>query len=60
MNIFNKSLGFIAYILRRTVFWVGFYIRPPIDWFIGLFSKVGNPPVFNNETFPWSWSVELQ
>ena len=43
----------LAYLFRRLVFWFGFYIRPPIHWFIGRFSKVGNPPVFERDLFDW-------
>ena len=43
----------MGYVFRRLVFWFGFYIRPPIHWFIGLFSKVGNPPVFGRDVFDW-------
>ena len=43
----------LAYMFRRGVFWFGFYIRPPIHWFIARFSKVGNPPVFDNDVFAW-------
>jgi aspartyl/asparaginyl beta-hydroxylase (cupin superfamily) len=43
----------VAYVFRRSVFWFGFYIRPPIHWFVGLFSKVGNPPVFERDVFDW-------
>ena len=48
----------LAYLFRRTVFWFGFYIRPPIHWFIGLFSKVGNPPVFSRDVFDWVVQLE--
>ncbi|MEO0425040.1 MAG: aspartyl/asparaginyl beta-hydroxylase domain-containing protein [Pseudomonadota bacterium] len=47
-----------AYVFRKTVFWIGFYIRPPIHWFIGLFSKVGNPPVFERDVFDWTSRLE--
>tara|TARA_B100000686_G_scaffold329441_1_gene390608 strand:+ start:486 stop:1235 length:750 start_codon:yes stop_codon:yes gene_type:complete len=48
----------LAFIFRRTIFWFGFYLRPPIHWFIGLFSKVGNPPVFQPDTFEWTSRLE--
>ncbi|HEY5679086.1 MAG TPA: aspartyl/asparaginyl beta-hydroxylase domain-containing protein [Pseudomonadales bacterium] len=44
----------LGYLFRRAVFWFGFYIRPPIHWFIGRFSKVGNPPVFDPDVFAWT------
>lgn len=58
MSLLIKCRNFIAFLFRRGVFWFGFYIRPPIHWFIGLFSTVGNPPVFNNEVFSWTKSLE--
>ena len=58
MTFLKKCRDFIAFLFRRGVFWFGFYIRPPIHWFIGLFSKVGNPPVFNNDVFPWTKTLE--
>jgi ornithine lipid ester-linked acyl 2-hydroxylase len=58
MDTYKKLVDFIAFIFRRGVFWFGFYIRPPIHWFIGLFSKVGNPPVFKNDVFTWTESLE--
>lgn len=48
----------ISFVFRRTVFWIGFYIRPPIHWFVGLFSKVGNPPVFERDVFDWVPELE--
>lgn len=51
----RKALSFV---FRRMVFWFGFYIRPPIHWFIGLFSKVGNPPVFERDVFDWVPQLE--
>jgi len=50
----------IAYVFRRAVFWFGFYIRPPIHWFVGLFSKVGNPPVFGRDVFEWVPQLEAE
>lgn len=50
----------LGYLFRRLVFWFGFHIRPPIHWFIGRFSKVGNPPVFDRSTFPWVGRLEGQ
>ena len=58
MDFLIKCRRFIAFLFRRGIFWFGFYIRPPIHWFIGLFSTVGNPPVFNNDVFPWTKSLE--
>ena len=52
-RIVNSVQEGIAYVFRRAVFWFGFYIRPPIHWFVGLSSKVGNPPVFEREVFDW-------
>ena len=48
----------ISFVFRRTVFWIGCYIRPPIHWFVGLFSKVGNPPVFERDVFDWVPELE--
>jgi len=48
----------LAYVFRRGIFWLGFYIRPPIHWFIGLFSKIGNPPVFDPQIFSWVQHLE--
>ena len=48
----------MAYVFRRAVFWFGFYIRPPVHWFISLFSKVGNPPVFRRDVFDWVVRLE--
>jgi len=62
-NVLRRCRGGLFYAFRRTVFWIGFYIRPPIHWFVGLFSKVGNPPVFARDVFGWvaglenSWEV---
>lgn len=47
-------------LVRRAVFWFGFHVRPPIHWFIGLFSKVGNPPVFKRDLFDWACRLESQ
>ena len=52
-KVVNSVQERIAYVFRRAVFWFGFYIRPPIHWFVGLSSKVGNPPVFEREVFDW-------
>ena len=48
----------LAYLFRRLVFWFGFYIRPPIHWFIVRSSKVGNPPVFERDVFDWVPGLE--
>ncbi len=48
----------VGYFFRRSIFWLGFYIRPPIHWFVGLFSKVGNPPVFDSQVFDWVQELE--
>ncbi len=52
-NIQHAIRDAMAFVFRRTVFWIGFYIRPPIHWFVGLFSEVGNPPVFGRDLFDW-------
>ncbi len=52
-GLLHRSRTRMAYVFRRSVFWFGFYIRPPIHWFVGLFSKVGNPPVFGRGVFDW-------
>jgi len=54
----DRARAATAYIFRRSVFWFGFYIRPPIHWFVGLFSKVGNPPVFERDVFSWTARLE--
>ncbi len=59
MDLINKTYNLIGYLFRRTVFWFGFYIRPPIHWFIGLFSRVGNPPVFDRDVFSWAKELEV-
>lgn len=58
MVVVKKLLTLVSYLSRRAVFWFGFYIRPPIHWFVGLFSKVGNPSVFQQDTFPWTRSLQ--
>lgn len=50
----------LSWLFRRTVFWIGFYVRPPIHWFIARFSRVGNPPVFERSVFPWIPRLEEQ
>ncbi len=52
-RILHRARAGMAYVFRRTVFWFGFYIRPPIHWFVGLSSKIGNPPVFGRDVFDW-------
>ncbi len=55
---FRRACQVPAYLFRRMVFWFGFYIRPPIHWFIGRFSTVGNPPVFDRDSFDWVAGLE--
>ena len=59
-SLIERIRAKLAYLFRRAVFWFGFYIRPPIHWFIGLFSKVGNPPVFERGVFAWTATLEAQ
>ncbi len=59
MDLTKQILNICSYLFRRTMFWIGFYIRPPIHWFIGLFSIVGNPPVFDRDVFPWAKELEV-
>ena len=54
MSDIQTKDGWWDYLVRRSIFWFGFFIRPPIHWFVGLSSKVGNPPVFDNKVFPWA------
>ncbi|GAB4185257.1 MAG: hypothetical protein Tsb002_08850 [Wenzhouxiangellaceae bacterium] len=58
MKLFERVFSGVGYLLRRSIFWFGFYIRPPIHWFVGLFSKVGNPPVFGEDVFLWRNALE--
>jgi aspartyl/asparaginyl beta-hydroxylase (cupin superfamily) len=58
VNILQGTRNAAAFAFRRTVFWLGFYIRPPIHWFVGLFSKIGNPPVFSHDVFDWVPQLE--
>ena len=57
---FHGPREVLAYLFRRAVFWFGFHVRPPIHWFIGRFSKVGNPPVFDLDLFDWVPRLEGQ
>jgi beta-hydroxylase len=57
-DLLQTTLRAISYGIRRSVFWLGFYIRPPIHGFIGLFSKIGNPPVFPRDVFDWVEDLE--
>jgi len=59
VDLINKTYNLIGYLFRRAGFWFGFYIRPPIHWFIGLFSQVGNPPVFDRDVFSWAKELEV-
>lgn len=58
MKLFERVSSVASHAIRRGLFWFGFYIRPPIHWFIGLSSKVGNPPVFEEDVFPWIKGLE--
>ncbi|MDE0063048.1 MAG: aspartyl/asparaginyl beta-hydroxylase domain-containing protein [Gammaproteobacteria bacterium] len=56
----RRGTKFLAYLLRRAVFWFGFYVRPPVHWFLARFSEVGNPPVFERSVFDWVERLEDQ